>query len=105
MVGLDPGHIEGITGFRKSAEVYELSRRHATAHNFSTAIVGAASQALSFACAACRLLELQPVYDPAQTDLTDKPIWHDNGCMHFPEGPGLGLEIQEGVVRSMALCG
>lgn len=105
VVGLDPGRVEGITGFRKSAEICELSRRQANAHNFSTAIVGAASQALSFACAACRLLELQPVYGPAQTDLADNPVWHDNGYVRYPKGSGLGLEIREDVVRSMTLCG
>ena len=79
VVGLDPGRVEGITGFRKAAEICVLNRRQANAHNFSTAIVGAASQALSFACPACYLLELQPVYGPAQKDLVDRPIWHTNG--------------------------
>lgn len=103
VIGLDPGRIEGITGFRKAAEVCALSRRQANAHNFSTAIVGAASQALSFASSACYLLELQPVYGPAQKDLVDRPVWHENGFVNLPEGPGLGIEVDEGLVRSMAL--
>ena len=105
VVGLDPGRIEGITGFVKSAALCSLSRRQANAHNFSTAIVGAASQALSFASAACSLLELQPVYGPAQTDLVDKPIWHKNGFINMPEGPGLGIQVNEELVRSMMLAG
>lgn len=100
VIGLDPGRVEGITGFLKAAEVCALYRRQANAHNFSTAIVGAASQALSFACTACHLLELQPVYGPAQADLVDKPIWHENGFVIAPEGPGLGIEINEDLVRS-----
>ena len=43
------GRIEGITGFWKAAEICVAHRRQANAHNFSTAIVSAASQALSFA--------------------------------------------------------
>lgn len=103
VVGLDPGRIEGITGFRRAADICALSRRQANAHNFSTAIVGAASQALSFASPACYLLELQPVYGPAQKDIVDRPIWHDNGFVHMPEGPGLGIVVNEELVRSMAL--
>lgn len=100
VVGLDPGRVEGITGFRKAAEICATARRQANAHNFSTAIVGAASQALSFASTACYLLELQPVYGPAQKDLVDKPIWHTDGYVHQPEGPGLGIEINEDLVES-----
>lgn len=105
VVGLDPGRVEGITGFRKAAELCALTRRQANAHNFSTAIVGAASQALSWSSPACRLLELQPVYGEAQKDLVDKPIWHDAGDVRLPEGPGLGIEVDEGLVRSMLLDG
>lgn len=103
VIGLDPGRIEGITGFLKAAETCALSRRQANAHNFSTAIVGAASQALSFACSACYLLELQPVYGPAQKDLVDKPIWHTGGYVNMPEGPGLGIEVNEDLVKSALL--
>ena len=100
VIGRDPGRVEGITGFRKAAEICALNRRQANAHNFSTAIVGAASQALSFASPACYLLELQPVYGPAQSDLVDRPIWHRDGSVNRPEGPGLGIEINEDLVRS-----
>ncbi len=100
VVGLDPGRVEGITGFAKAAEICALSRRQANAHNFSTAIVGAASQALSWASSACCLLELQPVYGPAQSDLVDRPVWHENGDVNMPDGPGLGIEINEDLVAS-----
>ena len=100
VIGLDPGRVEGITGFRKAAEVCALNRRQANAHNFSTAIVGAASQALSFASTACYILELQPVYGPAQQDLVDRPVWHTEGFVNRPDGPGLGIEINEDLIRS-----
>ena len=100
VIGLDPGRVEGITGFRKAADICALNRRQANAHNFSTAIVGAASQALSFACPACYLLELQPVYGPAQRDLVDRPIWHIDGYVNLPDGPGLGIAINEDLVES-----
>lgn len=103
VIGLDPGRVAGITGFAKSAEICAQSRRQANAHNFSTAIVGAASQALSWSNPACTLLELQPVYGPAQKDLVDKPVWHENGFVPMPQGPGLGIEINEDLVTSARL--
>lgn len=103
VVGLDPGRIEGITGFRRAAEACALHRRQANAHNFSTAIVSAASQALSWASPAARVLELQPVHGPAQRDLVDRPVWHTDGWVNRPEGVGLGIEVNEDLVESARL--
>ncbi len=103
VVGLDPGRLEGITGFLKAAEVCATHRRQANAHNFSTAIVSAASQALSFACEAARELELQPVHGPAQRDLVDRPVWHRDGWVDRPEGPGLGILVNEELVERARL--
>ena len=100
VVGLDPGRVEGITGFHRAAQICEMYRRQANAHNFSTAIVGAASAALSWANPSCRLLELQPVYGIAQRDLVDRPVWHEDGFVPMPTGPGLGVEVDENLVRS-----
>ena len=105
VVGLDPGRVEGITGFRKAAELCVQHRRQANAHNFSTAIVGAASLALSWSSPACRLLELQPVYGPAQKDIVDRPVWHTQGFADMPQGQGLGIQLDEDLVRSMRLDG
>ncbi len=105
VVGLDPGRVEGITGFRKAAELCALTRRQANAHNFSTAVVGAASQALSWSSPACKVLELQPIYGVAQKDIVDRPIWHVNGDVDQPQGPGLGIELDEPRLRAMRLEG
>jgi L-alanine-DL-glutamate epimerase-like enolase superfamily enzyme len=105
VVGLDPGRVEGITGFRRAADLCALHRRQANAHNFSTAIVGGASLALSLASPACRVLELQPVYGPAQAEIVDRPVWHTDGFVNHPQGPGLGFTIDEDRVRSMRLDG
>lgn len=105
VVGLDPGRVEGITGFHRAAQICEMYRRQANAHNFSTAIVGAASAALSWANPSCRVLELQPVYGIAQRDLVDRPVWHEDGYVPMPTGPGLGIEVDENLVRSNLIGG
>jgi L-alanine-DL-glutamate epimerase-like enolase superfamily enzyme len=103
VIGLDPGRIEGITGFAKAAEVCAMHRRQANAHNFSTAIVAAASLNCSFALPACRELEFQPVYGPAQQDIVDRPAGQKDGWVIPPEGPGLGVTVNEDLVRAMRL--
>lgn len=105
VIGLDPGRVHGITGFHQAAKICGRSRRQANAHNFSTAIVGAASQALSWANPSCTLLELQPVYGPAQSDLVDKPVWHENGFVPMPTGTGLGIEVNEDLIASSRMDG
>ena len=48
VVGVDPGRAEGITGFRQIAQRVEAARRQANAHAWSSAIISAASLAISF---------------------------------------------------------
>lgn len=90
VVSLDPRRVERIIGFRMAADLRALYRRQANARNFSTAIVGSASQALSWADPACRVLELQPVYVHAQHEIADKPISHTDRVVNQPEGAGHG---------------
>lgn len=98
--GIDPGRAEGITSFRKIADRIELERRQANAHAWSSAIVSAASLAMSFANPAFKLFELKPLPNPMQDELVAHPITHQNGWVYPPvERPGLGIEIDETVVN------
>ena len=65
VVGVDPGRAEGITGFKKVTERVEAYGRQANAHAWSSAIVTAASLAISFNSPACKLFEFKPL---AQSD-------------------------------------
>ena len=33
----------------------------------------------------------------------DRPVWHTNGWVNKPEGPGLGIQINEDLVNSARL--
>lgn len=103
VVGLDPGRIGGITGFAQACEVLDLARRQGNAHAWSTAIDTAASLALSWARPVCHQLEEQPFKGPMQDDLIGGAIVHENGLMPQPHGDGLGIEVDEAVVRRFAL--
>jgi L-alanine-DL-glutamate epimerase-like enolase superfamily enzyme len=98
VVGLDPGRVGGITGFALACDLLEIEKRQGNAHAWSTAIDTAASLALSWAKPACWQLEEQPFKGPMQHDLIGGAIVHDNGYMAEPQGPGLGIEIDQAVV-------
>jgi len=99
VVGIDPGRAEGITGFKRATERVEAYRRQANAHAWSSAIVSAASLAVSFSSPACKLFELKPLRNPMQHELVPEPIEHVDGWVYPPsQRPGLGIDIQEDVV-------
>jgi L-alanine-DL-glutamate epimerase-like enolase superfamily enzyme len=98
VVGVDPGRAEGITGFKKVADRVEAYRRQANAHAWSSAIVSAASLAISFSSSACKLFELKPLRNPMQHELVTHPFEHVEGWIYPPMGPGLGIEVLDEVV-------
>ena len=99
VIGVDPGRAEGITGFKKVTERCEFYRRQANAHAWSSAIVTAASLAISFNSPSCKLFEFKPLRNPMQHDLVTKPFEHIDGWVYPPTGPGLGIEVIEEVVE------
>lgn len=98
VVGVDPGRVRGLTGFRQIAAIVEARQRQLNAHAWSSAIVSAASLAGSFASPAAGLFELKPLRNPMQDDLVEQPITHVEGWMLPPQGPGLGIQVRPEVV-------
>jgi L-alanine-DL-glutamate epimerase-like enolase superfamily enzyme len=98
VVGVDPGRAEGITGFHRIAGRVAAANRQANAHAWSSAIVTAASLAVSFSSPACKLFEVKPLRNPMQHDLVTAPLEHRDGWMLPPTGSGLGIEVIDEVV-------
>lgn len=98
VVGCDPGRAEGITGFKKVTGRVEQAGRQANAHAWSSAIVSAASLAVSFSSPACKLFEFKPLENPMQHELVDEPFEHVDGWVYPPEGAGLGINVNPSVV-------
>jgi L-alanine-DL-glutamate epimerase-like enolase superfamily enzyme len=98
VIGVDPGRAEGITGFKKACDRVEAYRRQANAHAWSSAIVTAASLAISFSSPACKLFEVKPLRNPMQHDLVTEPFDHVEGWAYPPTGVGLGIEVLDEVV-------
>jgi hypothetical protein len=88
VVGVDPGRAEGITGFKQIDQRCEFYRRQANAHAWSSAIVSAASLAISFNSPACKLFELKPLRNPMQHDLVTKAVRARRGLGLSTDRPG-----------------
>lgn len=100
VVGVDPGRAEGITGFKRVTDRVEFYRRQANAHAWSSAIVSAASLAVSFSSPACKLFEFKPLRNPMQHDLVSDPVVHVDGWVYPPtSAPGLGIDVNEKVIE------
>jgi L-alanine-DL-glutamate epimerase-like enolase superfamily enzyme len=99
VVGLDPGRVGGITGFARACDLIDDARRQGNAHAWSTAVDTAASLAISWAKPVCHQLEEQPFKGPMQHDLIGGALVHQAGYLPEPQGPGLGIAVDEAVVE------
>jgi L-alanine-DL-glutamate epimerase-like enolase superfamily enzyme len=101
--GVDPARVEGVTGFRLVDALASKHSKVINAHAWSTAITTAASLHLSLASPNAELFELKPFPVVVQDELVTKKIWHEDGWVYPLEGPGLGIEVREDVVRRLAI--
>ncbi len=98
--GIDPGRVEGVTGFVKIVSRIESFKRQANAHAWSSAIVSAASIAVSFTSSTFKVFEFKPLPNPMQHELVTEPLAHKDGWVYPPLGkPGLGIEVIDEVVE------
>lgn len=103
VVGVDPARAEGITGFQRIARRVEAAGAVINAHAWSTAITSAASLHLSAATSASEVFELKPIENPMQHELVETPIWHEDGEVRVPKGPGLGVVPLDAVIQRYRL--
>lgn len=102
--GVDPARAEGVTGFRRVDALLRERGKTINAHAWSTAITTAASLHLSIASPAARLFEFKPHPVVVQQELVDEPVEMRDGLARPPMRPGLGVEVDEDVVRSLAVA-
>ena len=98
VVGCDPGRAEGITGFQQLIQRVEAASVWYNAHAWSSAIITAASLALSAISDRCLVFEMKPIENPMQDELVVSPFKQKNGWIDVPRAPGLGIEVREEVV-------
>ncbi len=98
VVGCDPGRAEGITGFLQLIQRVETASIWYNAHAWSSAIITAASLALSAISDRCLVFEMKPIENPMQDELVVSPFKQKDGWIDVPKAPGLGIEVREDVV-------
>ena len=100
VIGFDPGRAEGITGGRRVIELVEEAGVWFNAHAWSSAIVSAASLALSLTTPRVLVFELKAEESPMQHELVERPIAARGGFVEPLDGPGLGIDVRESVVEA-----
>ncbi len=103
VVGIDPGRCEGVTGWLAAAGRVRAAAREVNAHAWSSAVVTAASLALSFASPHCHQVEIKPLVNPMEHSLPTTPLTATNGRFTAPVRPGLGIEIDEAALQQYRL--
>jgi L-alanine-DL-glutamate epimerase-like enolase superfamily enzyme len=99
VIGFDPGRAEGITGGRRVIELVEEAGVWFNAHAWSSAIVSAASLALSLTTPRVLVFELKAEASPMQHELVENAIGISGGFVEALQGPGLGIEVREAALE------
>ncbi|MBN1828698.1 MAG: mandelate racemase/muconate lactonizing enzyme family protein, partial [Deltaproteobacteria bacterium] len=88
----------GITECLRIAAYAELRRVSIIPHCWSSDILVAATMHLITALHDCPYLEFNAMDQPLRTNLLKEAIRPRDGIVHVPEGPGLGIELDEGIL-------
>ncbi len=93
----------GLTEARRIAEACDLWNIMLVPHGFSSAINVAANLQLVAAMPRAFLLEFRRTASPLINRLVKKPLKAENGYLTIPDGPGLGIELDQSVVEECTL--
>lgn len=94
----------GLTEMRRIAEMAEMHGVEVVPHGWKTGITAAAGRHYQAACPAVPLFEFvsPKVFDsPLRRELTSPEPTLKDGLMALPEGPGLGIELNEQLVARL----
>ena len=98
----DVKHCGGLHEARKIAAVAELDGVAVSPHNPSGPVATAASAQLCAGLPNFEILEMQWGEAAWRGDLVEPPERFENGSIAVPERPGLGVELNDSVVRQHA---
>lgn len=99
IVMLDPARAEGVTGSKQVIDMAADAGQSWNAHAWSSALDTAASLHLCASSSNVLVLELKPEPSPMQHELVSDPIEMRDGWIDVRDAPGLGVTVDEAVVR------
>jgi L-alanine-DL-glutamate epimerase-like enolase superfamily enzyme len=104
IVLIDPGRVEGISGVLAIADDAASAGVRWVPHSWSSAINTAAALHVFAATANGHVFELKPNPTPLQHELVRDPFEQEGGFLDVRDAPGLGITIDEDVVRSYSFA-
>ena len=99
VVQMDPGRCQGITGCVKAIKLVEAANLKFTAHTWSSALNTAASVHLLASSPAGWCMDFKPHESPMQHELVSEPWVQESGYLEVRDVRGLGVAVNEDVVR------
>src|ERR1700733_5537153 len=94
------GRVGGLLEAKKIAGMAEAHYAQIAPHLYCGPVVGAANIQLATCCPNFLILESIERWDGFHAQILKKPIRWENGYVIPPEGPGLGVELNEDVALS-----
>jgi L-alanine-DL-glutamate epimerase-like enolase superfamily enzyme len=102
VIMVDPGKAEGITGTWNIINMAAAAGMSWNAHSWSSALNTAAALHMSAAAPNTLIFEVKPLPSPMQHELVTNPIDAVDGWVSPPDGPGLGVDVDEAAVAAYA---
>jgi L-alanine-DL-glutamate epimerase-like enolase superfamily enzyme len=102
IVLIDPGRAEGLTGMKLAADDAHSQNVRFVPHSWSSAINTAAALHVFASSPNGVVFELKPNRSPMQHELGRRPFEQVDGFIEVPDEPGLGVDVDEDVVRKYA---
>ncbi len=99
VVQMDPGRCLGITGCRQVVNLIEAEHLAFTAHTWSSALNTAASVHLLASSQSGLCMDFKPHESPMQHELVSNPWIPKDGYIEVRDTPGLGVTVDERVVK------
>ncbi len=85
----------GITGLLKTAELARWFGVRISPHNWASQIAAIASGHAAVTLPGCLMTELEATPTPVSERLLDRPLRLEDGFVVVPDGPGLGVSVNE----------
>ena len=99
IVLVDPGRVEGISAMKAIVDDAAAEGVRFVPHSWSSAVNTAAALHVFASAGNGLVFELKPNRSPMQHELVSVPFEQRDGWVSVPDGPGLGIEVDEDTVR------
>ena len=97
---MNRGRVGGILEAKKIAGMAEAFHAHVAPHLYCGPIVGAANIQVSATCPNFLILESVRKWDGFHAGILKRPVQWEDGHVIVPDGPGLGVELDEDAARA-----